>query len=371
MELTEGLKDFEREAANSLRRLDSTQAVPYFNRLIKKVTEFKGVIGEISTEQFDHSFLSPSLDFLIDSLDCLRLKHATEGEDRIDFQPTILPFESGFPTFKDFYYLDKDREQAQEVLAQLPTQPALLNTMKWKIKAGEPIAHEQILLKRNLYYSKLLETKTLPGEGVVPGQLEFRGTNNQKRFYAIDWCSLQSSPAVPVFYKMWFTQNENFPALHAEGDKPATPNPKLEDFIQQTKSGIEGLKSFATRLNQSIEEIHPKEVRKYTLGPFYDSVTSNSEQMIKAFEGCQDPSALKFKVELALSVDIRRRVFRNTLEHIKAVVTQRPMEYEIYSEAQLMHEGLIVPTRIKQNLRGDHNEYGNPCRVYGINGGNK
>jgi 2-oxoglutarate dehydrogenase complex dehydrogenase (E1) component-like enzyme len=29
-----------------LRRLDSTQAVPYFNRLIKKVTEFKRVIGE-------------------------------------------------------------------------------------------------------------------------------------------------------------------------------------------------------------------------------------------------------------------------------------------------------------------------------------
>ena len=363
------MQDFEREAANNLRRLDKTEVGPYYSRIMKKVKDFKKVIGEISTEQFDHRFLAPSIDMLVDTLDCLRMKHETEGEDRIDFPPTISPFNSGFPTFKDFYLLDKDREKAQEVLGQLPAQEALLSTMKWKIRAGEPIDHEQILLRRNLYYSKLLETRTLPGTEMMSSKPEFKRTENNKRYYVLDWCGLQSAPFVPVFYRMWFTQDAGYPQLHASGETPAAVNPRLEDFVQQTKSGIDGMRNFATRLNQSIEEIHPKELRKYTVGPFSDSVTSNSEEMINAFDGCKDPSALKFKVELVLSVDIRQKLFKNAWEQFRAIAMQRPREYEVYSEAQVMHEGLIVPTRIKQNLMGDYNEYGNPCRVYGLTNG--
>ncbi len=371
MEMKFSLADFEREASNNLRRLNKDEVGPYYSRLIKKVRDFERVLGEISSEQFNHHFLSPNLALLVDSLDCLRLKHSTEGEDRIDFQPTITPFNSGFPTFNEFHLLGVDREKAKEVLTSLPATQALLSTMKWKIRAGESVEHEQILLKRSLYFNKLLETRTLPGTSVLSNPPEFIKTEEGKRYYIMDWCALQSAPFVPVLYRMWFTQNANYAQLHTEGETKGTAHPRLEDFVQQTKSGIDGLTNFATRLNHSIEEIHPKEIRKYTVGPFYDSVTSNSDEMIKAFEGCKDPSALKFKIEMVLGVDIRRKVFKNLLEHARAVVNRRPMEYEVYSDTQLMHQGLIVPTRIKQNLEGDFDEYGNPCRVYGINGGAK
>ena len=181
----------------------------------------------------------------------------------------------------------------------------------------------------------------------------------------MDWFCLESGTNIPVFYRMYFTQDENYPQLHDDEKVSGERNPTLELFIQQSKRDIEDLKHFVWHLNQTIDEIHPKEIRKYSIGPYYDSCTENSEEMENIFNGIKNPSALKFTTEMVLSVDVRRKPLKNWKEHINAFFSGRFPEKEIYSEQKIMEYGLIVPFRIAQKLK-NRDEIGNRCKIYGV-----
>lgn len=363
------LREFEKEAADNLRKLDASEVAPYFARLEARLNDFSGVLKQTSQPGFDHSFILTNLAMLQQTLECLKFKHSMEGDDKVDFSPSVLAYESGFPSFKEFSLLEGDEKQAPTVIAGLPDVRALLETVKWKVLAGEPIEHEQILLKRHRYFSRLLETNLFPGLSMAVDKPEFKSRENGKRFYVIDWCGLQASPSLPVFYRMWFTQDARYPQLHDDERGEGQPHQMLEEFIQASRMGLDNLRNFATKLNQQIEELHPKEIRKYTVGPFYDELTKNHLEMQTAFDGFENPSALKYQMEMAVSVDITQKIFRNGWEQLKAVVMGRPMEKEVYSETQLMSRGIIVPLRVKQNLKPDCDEFGIPCSVHGITNG--
>jgi len=360
------LQRFIKDASENIRRLDVPEIPTYFDDLEARIGNVVEVLKEESTPDFNHEFLATGLNSLLATVRCLRLKHSMEGEDRVDFPPTIQPYNSGFPNVREFHLIEADKQKSKEVLASLPKQKSLLETIRWKILANEPIEHEQLLLKRSLYFTKVSETDLFPAIKMTSPQPQFVKEENGKRFYTLDWHGIQASPTVPALYRMWFTQDARYAQLHNDSERSGKQIPDLESFVQESRLGVLDLKTFVWRLDQAVDELHPKEIRKYTIGPFFNSLTDNHSEMQEAFDSFEDPSALKYQVEMVISVDIHRKIFRNSWELAKAFVKGKPAEKEIYSDIKLMGRGMIVPLRVKQNLKGDFDEFGNKCKIYGV-----
>ena len=105
----------------NLRRLTPEQIIPYFTKLSSRLSQ----LSEIATREQDE-FVTDYINVVKNTLDCLFLKHQLGGEDKVDFSLTIDPSDSGFPTPKDFYLLEKDKEKAKQILGILPSRENII-----------------------------------------------------------------------------------------------------------------------------------------------------------------------------------------------------------------------------------------------------
>src|SRR3989344_3071850 len=116
---------WKRTAEENIKRLDHSQTQPYLGRLHERLLHLRTVLGR---EQKDACII-PYLNIVITSIAGLQAKHVLNGQDQIDFSLTIDPTNSGFPTFKDFYLLEKTQEQAASALQQLPSRPQIIESI--------------------------------------------------------------------------------------------------------------------------------------------------------------------------------------------------------------------------------------------------
>ncbi|MDP1695163.1 MAG: hypothetical protein Q8L34_06515, partial [Candidatus Woesearchaeota archaeon] len=103
---------WKRTTEENVKRIEQPQTQPYLSRLHERLLQLRTVLQR---EQKDSCIL-PYLDIVVNSISCLQAKHTFEGQDQVDFSLTIDPSNSGFPTFKDFYLLEKTQERADASL---------------------------------------------------------------------------------------------------------------------------------------------------------------------------------------------------------------------------------------------------------------
>jgi hypothetical protein len=104
-------------------------------------------------------------------------------------------------------------------------------------------------------------------------------------------------------------------------------------------------------------------IERYRIGPFYNSITNNSKEIDSLLRntGEDDPFILKFSVERASSMRVSQ--YGNWIDKLCKRKTEREVIGPVISEKRI-----IVPFRVKQEL-GNKDEYGNPCKVYGVTNG--
>lgn len=329
----------------NVKRIDEAEVLPYLNRLSSRLSNLSEILKREGNE-----FVVPYFQIVKNSIDCLTLKYEIKGEDKIDFSLTIDPTDSGFPTVKDFYLIERNKEEAKSVLEQLPERDEIIDSIRKSILRGESPINWQIVLKRHNFYAKLSKSKVLKEYHLNEPRLIKE--ENGRRFYTQEWSCVEMATNVPVFYRMCFTQDRRASPIEE------APNYKLETLIYQTKLSMIDLKGFAALVDRDIEELHPKLIERYEIGPYYDSLTTNSQELSEAFNDMENPSALKFTIGRVLSEKVQK--YGNWADWILGRKTEKEIFGPVDSETRM-----IVPFRVKQKLK-NKDEHGNPCKIYGV-----
>ncbi len=330
---------------NNVLSISHAQAVPYIQRLQTRLKNANDILGK-----GEGSYVTLYLEKLQRTLHCLSLKHQLPDQDAIDFQLTIDPTDSGFPTIKDFYLLKKNKEEAKKSLGQLSPRKSIIDDIRDALLENRSYVKAQIQLQRHNFYTSLLATDIVSEYELESPQLIEE--KKERRFYTLMWNYIERGSHVPVLYRMCCTQDKKFQRLE-EGSHDA-----LKTILYRTQYGKMDTKEIAHLIDEQITEIHPKLIEKYTFGPYHDEQTSNSEQLTKLLAESEDSSLLKFNIEKVVSREVKPH--GTMLERLFGMKTEREVFGFVDKQTHI-----IAPFRIKQVL-GNKDEYGMPCKVYGV-----
>ncbi|MDP1694831.1 MAG: hypothetical protein Q8L34_04805, partial [Candidatus Woesearchaeota archaeon] len=222
---------------------------------------------------------------------------------------------------------------------------------------GRSPVHQQILLRRHLLYSQLTAVKTL--KEFHFNQPKFVGTDEeQRRKYVVEWSCIERGSNVPVVYRLCLVQANRAPPLEE------TSHDGLETLAYQTQYGSSNLRQLATHMDRELEDIHPKMLQKFVIGPFYHPLTHNSAALDALIRGEDQNAVLRFNIQSVLSERARK---------LGKVLGSRKLsqwlgfqtELQLFGPLDDYDQRMLVPFHLKQQLV-DKDEEGHPCKIYGV-----
>ncbi|WP_442582600.1 hypothetical protein ACSBOB_11910 [Mesorhizobium sp. ASY16-5R] len=216
--------------------------------------------------------------------------------------------ESGFPVFQNLLELENDRRTADKRLAAIPEPDELRKEMADFILRHKdfPEALQRSLAER-LYLQDV-------GAGAVFSPFNLAQTVkvsvNPKTFrpyYLVHWASFDGSANLPLIYMA--TIEDSSPAMVQQlvaengklNEKVEIPlpvdgllNPELahrfDDFTEKNSSYTLSPVTIATNLDKDFETLHPKQLRRVVLGPFYSAgITENNSVVSEVLSKVRRP----------------------------------------------------------------------------------
>ena len=216
--------------------------------------------------------------------------------------------ESGFPVFQNLLELENDRRTADKRLAAIPEAGELRNEM-----ADFILRHKEFpeALQRSLAERLYLQDV---GAGSVFSPFNLAQTVkvavNPKTFrpyYLVHWASFDGSANLPLIYMA--TIEDSSPAMVEQlvaengklNEKVEIPlpvdgllNPELahrfDDFTEKNSSYTLSPVTIATNLDKDFETLHPKQLRRVVLGPFYSAgITENNSVVAEVLSKVRRP----------------------------------------------------------------------------------
>lgn len=346
---TDGLKpivDIIRAQGN-VRELTQQEIPVYLSSLRTRLNNLGDVV-EREKREYAVNFLQ----VMENSIECLRLKYALQfyGDDKIDFPLTIDPLISGLPTAKDFYLLENNKREANIMLKQMPSRDEIIDKVRKAVLRGDSVSTPQFLLAKHNLYSKMAASEVLSSYAIR--SIKQTKEKDGRKYFAVEWCCIERGSSFPILYRMGLTQDSRLPELEIGS------NPRLEMVLYQTQTGVDDISGFASFVDREIEEVHPKSIERYVVGPFMNRFTKNSAGFSNILNGEEDSSVLKFTFERSISVDVTQ--YGNLWDAIRGKKTEREVFGPVDSETEL-----ITAFRLKQKMNGT-DEQGNPCKVYGV-----
>ena len=230
------------------------------------------------------------------------LNHKYLMTGRADGAPrlTIDRHESGFPVAQELMVMAVDAHQADKHLAGMASEAELKDRMirtivgELKVPAGL-----QFALSQRLYFEALKAGGMFWARNDPDAQ--WLGQEGERRKYLVHWAVWDAQINLPVVYLL---------DLEDSGRKPL-PNddyrwPPAQAKMLAQSVGVLKLITIATGFDSDFEGLHPKRLRRITLGPMYSaSFTLQSGPISKVLEDAKAPEeedwALVWTVEDLIS----------------------------------------------------------------------
>lgn len=197
--------------------------------------------------------------------------------------------ESGFPLFQNVLELENDRRNAGQRLASIPAPDEIRAEM-----ADFILRHKAFpaALKRSMAERLYLEDVE---EGAAFGPFTLAQTakvsvnpKNNRPFYLVHWASFDGSANLPLIYMATVEDSSEPMVAQLVGpdgklnEKVEIPlpvdgllNPELahrfDDFTEKNSAYTLSPATIAGNLDKDFETLHPKQLRRLVLGPFYSA----------------------------------------------------------------------------------------------------
>lgn len=231
-------------------------------------------------------------------------------ENRIGFteQFRISRAESGFPVFQNVLELENDRLAADKRLANIPDAQAIRAEMADFILRTKafPGALQSQMAER--IYLEQIGKGDIFSPYVLPETVRVAVNEKSGRpYYVVTWAVFDGSNTLPMVYVAGIEDSsENIQELLVGKDGKINPdldiplpvggllNPQLaaqfDDFA--SKNGAYSLTpaTIATNMDKDFPTLHPKQLRRFVLGPFYSAgITENNARINEILSRVRKP----------------------------------------------------------------------------------
>ncbi len=220
----------------------------------------------------------------------------------------ISKAESGFPIFQNVLELENDKKDAKERLAAISPAEALRSEMADFILRHRAFPRD---LQKSMAERIYLET-VLKGEVFSPFVLPttIRVSVNPKTmrpFYVVHWGAFDGASNLPLIY-MAVVEDSSQDMVETLVLKDGKLNPKVriplpvggllnpdlarrfDDFAAKNSAYSLSLITIATSLDKDFPELHPKQLRRVVLGPFYTAgITEHNQKVADVLERVRRP----------------------------------------------------------------------------------
>src|SRR5262245_3951710 len=203
--------------------------------------------------------------------------------------------ESGFPIFQNVLELENDRRQANQRLASIPEPDVLRNEMAdFILRHKEFPAALQRQMAERLYLEDVKDGALFSPFVLAETAKVSVNPKMMRPYYLVHWGSFDGAANLPLVY-MVTVEDSSEPMVRqlvaANGklnDKVNIPlpvdgllNPELahrfDDFTEKNSAYSLSPSTIAVNLDKDFETLHPKQLRRVVLGPFYSAgITENN-----------------------------------------------------------------------------------------------
>ncbi len=211
----------------------------------------------------------------------------------------IQQAESGYPVFQSVLDLDIDRGAAKSRLAAMPDNDTLRQEMVDFIlrKKAFPEASKRMLAERS--YLEQLRHKALFSAFVLPKTVRVSVNPKTGRpYYVVHWAAFDGIANLPMVYlatiedssediaKLLIGKSGNLSKridipLPVDGLLNSALAHKFDDFCENNSSYSLTLSTIASNLDVDFDHLHPKQLRRYVLGPFYSAGVTSHGQVVE------------------------------------------------------------------------------------------
>jgi hypothetical protein len=216
--------------------------------------------------------------------------------------------DSGFPVFQNVLELENDRRQAEHRLASIPEAGELRAEM-----ADFILRHKQFpaALQKSMAERLYLEDVR---EGVAFGPFILAQTakvsvdqKSGRPFYLVHWGSFDGTANLPLVYLVTVEDSSESMVAQLVADngkldeKVEIPlpvdgllNPQLahrfDDFTERNSAYTLSPVTIASNLDKDFETLHPKQLRRLVLGPFYSAgITEHNSAVAEVLSKVRKP----------------------------------------------------------------------------------
>lgn len=174
--------------------------------------------------------------------------------------------ESGFPVFQELLVMANDAQQAARHLANMPSVDELKEQMIREIVGDQKIPTKlQFAMSQRLYYQALAEGGLFWASN-DPVAFWLGERTDGRRQYLVHWAVYDSQVNLPTIYLMEVEDSGDWALAR---DLRRWPEAQRH-LIAQSVAGLK-LLTIAQGFDRDFDDLHPKRLRRYHLGPMYSS----------------------------------------------------------------------------------------------------
>ncbi len=264
----------------------------YFSGISSALDGLDAYLADEESPFYRHELTGSILSGYLD-----RLRHSYDAwENRVSFAERfrINRAESGYPAFHHVLDLDSDARNAEKDLAKIPDADQLRQEMIDFIllKKAYPAPIKRTMAKR--LYLEHVQQGDVFSPFVLPETVRVSVNPKTNRpYYVVHWGAFDGSANIPLVYiaviedsssqmvgKLLEPNGQLKPDLNIPFPIEGLLNPELahqfDDFCEKNSSYGLTLATIADNMDKDFEFLHPKQLRRIVMGPFYGAgVTSH------------------------------------------------------------------------------------------------
>jgi hypothetical protein len=208
--------------------------------------------------------------------------------------------ESGYPVFQNLLELENDRRQADQRLASIPLPGELREDMAdFILRHKEFPAALQKSMAERLYLEDVKSGQTFGPFSLAQTVKVSVNPKTMRPYYLVHWATFDGTANLPLVY-MVTVEDSSDSIVRQLVDKEGKLNSKVEiplpvegllnpelahrfdDFTEKNSAYSLSPLTIAMNLDKDFETLHPKQLRRVVLGPFYSAgITENNTTVME------------------------------------------------------------------------------------------
>lgn len=217
----------------------------------------------------------------------LSMKYLMVGRDTGRFfgSLTIDARDSGFPAATELMTMANDAQQAPRHLANMPSETALKDDMVRMIVSERQVPTKlQFALSQRKYYEELMRGQLFWVQNDPECQWLGNPVPDRRRFL-LHWASYDTQTNLPIIYLME-VEDSGRTAL----PKDERRWPSVQTHLMAQALGELKLLTIAKGFDEDFDDLHPKRLRRYHIGPMYShAFTRQSGPLRQVLADAQSP----------------------------------------------------------------------------------